>query len=76
MAASGGSIPWACVGLVAFSIIVLVRLVSLRLAGTINSNEEVKAMGKRTRLPNLFGFSALESTWAIAAAYAGGTLPT
>lgn len=70
-----GSIPWACVGLVAFSIIVLLRLVSLRLAGTTSSKEEAKTVGSNTYLKGLFSSSMFESMWAIAAAFAGGVLP-
>jgi len=75
LAASSGSIPWACVGLVAFSIIVLIRLVSLRLTGTTSSKEEAKTMEGKTHLLGLFGLSVFESTWAITTAYAAGALP-
>lgn len=33
-------------------------------------------MRKRTNLLGLFGFSMLESLWAIEASYVAGTLPT
>ena len=71
-----GSIPWACVGLIAFLQIVFLRLVSLRLSVHTNSNKGVVFMKKTTRRISLLGLSMLETIWAIEANSAAGALPT
>jgi hypothetical protein len=71
-----GSIPWACVGLIAFLQIVFLRLVSLRLSVHANSNKEVIFMKKTTQRLSLLGISMVETIWAIEANSAAGALPT
>jgi hypothetical protein len=73
--AAQGSIPWACVGLIAFLQIVFLRLVSLKLSVHTNSNKEVMLMKKTTHLRRLLGLSILETIWAIEANSAAGALP-
>ena len=70
-----GSIPWACVGLIAFLHIVFLRLVSLRLSVPANSNKEVVFMKKTAHRIRLFGLSILETIWAIETNSAAGALP-
>jgi len=70
-----GSIPWVCVGLIALFQIALTRLVSLKLSVHSDSRKEVPSMRKKTRLIKVFGFSLLDSIWAIETKYAAGALP-
>ena len=74
--AAQGSIPWACVGLIAFLQIVFLRLVSLKLSVLTNSNKEVVFMKKTTQRLSLLGISMVETIWAIEAKSAAGVLPT
>jgi hypothetical protein len=54
--------------------IVLVRLVNLKLTDASGSKKEV-AMEKTTYRLRLFGYSLLETVWAIETSLAAGALP-
>ena len=70
-----GSIPWMCANLIAFFLIVLVRLVGLKSSALPDSEKEGKHMGKKTRLFRLLNSVLLESTWAMGLNYVAGALP-
>jgi len=71
-----GSIPWACVGLIAFLPIAFLRLVSLKLSVPASSDKEVVFMKKTTQRLSLLGISMVETIWAIETNSAAGALPT
>lgn len=70
-----GSIPWAGVGLMALFQIAFVRLASWKLSVPPTLKKEVTPMRKKTRLLRLFGFSMLDTIWAIEASSVAGALP-
>jgi len=70
-----GSIPWACVGLVALFTIAVTRFVGLNLSVHSDLTKEVKLMRKKTHLFRVFGSSLLDTIWAIETKYAAGALP-
>ena len=70
-----GSIPWACVGLIALFTIAVTRLVGLNLSVHSDLTKEVIPMRKKTHLFLVFGFSLLDFLWAIETKYAAGALP-
>ena len=70
-----GSIPWASVGLIALFQLAFLRAASWKLSGPTKPKKEVVPMRKKTHLLRLFGFSMLDTIWAIEASSAAGALP-
>ena len=72
-----GAILEAGVGLVAFVLVALVRLLSLKNSSvSTNHRKETKTMQKNTLHSKLFGYAVLETIWAIGASSAASALPT
>lgn len=70
-----GSIPWASVGLIALFQIAFLRVASWKLSVPATLKKEVMPMRKKIHWLRLFGFSVLDTIWAIEASSAAGALP-
>ncbi len=70
-----GSIPWACVGIVALLLIAFLRVISCTLSDRVIDKAKGVRMHRNTLRKKLLGSAMLETVWAIVTSSAAGSLP-